>query len=195
MIERIRIIVLTITCMCVDTALSHAGVITVDNDIVTNAILNNGTTDINVRFVNASFNTITAGAISPSVDVMPWWEDGAQAGTLANDLTAKINTYETGAGPLADNIRYIIAINRQVNEAWSNIDTISTYENGGQWANGPTVINPDATAPFTGFLYYYAILDTGGSSVPEPSTAIAMGLLGIVGFAGNRRRRRQESVA
>jgi len=33
------------------------------------------------------------------------------------------------------------------------------------------------------------------SAVPEPSSAIAMGLLGIVGFAGNRRRRRQESVA
>ena len=32
-------------------------------------------------------------------------------------------------------------------------------------------------------------------AVPEPSTASAMGLLGIVGFAGNRRRRRQESVA
>ena len=29
------------------------------------------------------------------------------------------------------------------------------------------------------------------STVPEPSTAIAMGLLGIVGFAGNRPRRRQ----
>jgi hypothetical protein len=32
-------------------------------------------------------------------------------------------------------------------------------------------------------------------AVPEPSTAIAMGLLGIVGFAGNRCRRRQGSVA
>ena len=33
-------------------------------------------------------------------------------------------------------------------------------------------------------------------AVPEPSTAtIALGLLGIVGLAGNRRRRRQESVA
>jgi len=36
---------------------------------------------------------------------------------------------------------------------------------------------------------------SSSSNVPEPSTAIAMGLLGIVGFAGNRRRRRQESVA
>jgi len=35
----------------------------------------------------------------------------------------------------------------------------------------------------------------GSPTVPEPTTAIALGLLGIVGFAGNRRRRRQESVA
>ncbi len=36
---------------------------------------------------------------------------------------------------------------------------------------------------------------SASAAVPEPSTAIVMGLLGIVGFAGNRRRRRQESVA
>ncbi len=41
----------------------------------------------------------------------------------------------------------------------------------------------------------YVATSAGASSVPEPSTAIAMGLLGILGFAGNRRRRRQESVA
>ncbi|MDB4353115.1 PEP-CTERM sorting domain-containing protein [bacterium] len=35
----------------------------------------------------------------------------------------------------------------------------------------------------------------GSGAVPEPSTAIVMGLLGIVGLAGNRRRRRQETVA
>ena len=32
------------------------------------------------------------------------------------------------------------------------------------------------------------------ATVPEPSTAIAMGLLGVVGFAGNRRRRRSATV-
>lgn len=36
---------------------------------------------------------------------------------------------------------------------------------------------------------------SASAAVPEPSTTIAMGLLGIVGFAGNRRRRRQVSVA
>jgi len=40
----------------------------------------------------------------------------------------------------------------------------------------------------------FAIQSTN-SSVPEPSTAIAMGLLGVLGCAGNRRRRRQVSAA
>ncbi|OUT63364.1 MAG: hypothetical protein CBB71_00490 [Rhodopirellula sp. TMED11] len=33
------------------------------------------------------------------------------------------------------------------------------------------------------------------SAVPEPSTAITIGLLGVLGFAGNRRRRGQVSAA
>ena len=41
----------------------------------------------------------------------------------------------------------------------------------------------------------FAVDAVSVTAVPEPSTAIAMGLLGIVGFAGNRRRRRQVSVA
>ena len=36
---------------------------------------------------------------------------------------------------------------------------------------------------------------SGSSNVPEPSTAIAMSLLGLVGFAGNRRRRRNALIA
>ena len=35
----------------------------------------------------------------------------------------------------------------------------------------------------------FTINVVGATPVPEPSTAIAMGLLGVVGFAGNRRRR------
>ncbi|MGC6448443.1 MAG: PEP-CTERM sorting domain-containing protein [Rubripirellula sp.] len=40
-------------------------------------------------------------------------------------------------------------------------------------------------------FYWVSKAQASSSTVPEPSTAIAMGLLGIVGFAGNRRRRRQ----
>ena len=38
-------------------------------------------------------------------------------------------------------------------------------------------------------------LNRAAAAVPEPSTAIAMGLLGVVGFAGNRRRRRGVLIA
>jgi hypothetical protein len=39
-------------------------------------------------------------------------------------------------------------------------------------------------------LYWASTTAPSYGTVPEPSTAIAMGLLGVVGFAGNRRRRR-----
>lgn len=51
-----------------------------------------------------------------------------------------------------------------------------------------------------GFRVLFADLTSGASggggspTVPEPSTAIAMGLLGVVGFAGNRRQHRSSAV-
>ena len=63
---------------------------------------------------------------------------------------------------------------------------ISNFADPGSYVT--TIINEGVVDTFT-------INVLGGASVPEPSTAIAMGLLGIVGFAGNRRRRRQVSVA
>ena len=39
-------------------------------------------------------------------------------------------------------------------------------------------------------FYWASTTPLNSSQVPEPSTAIALGLIGIVGFAGNRRRRR-----
>ncbi|MGC6550515.1 MAG: PEP-CTERM sorting domain-containing protein [Rubripirellula sp.] len=48
-----------------------------------------------------------------------------------------------------------------------------------------------AYAPTANFILNFTGLELNGNVVPEPSTAIAMGLLGVVGFAGNRRRRRQ----
>ena len=44
-------------------------------------------------------------------------------------------------------------------------------------------------------LYWASTTEPSSGAVPEPSTAIAMGLLGVVGFAGSRRRRRQVSAA
>jgi hypothetical protein len=64
--------------------------------------------------------------------------------------------------------------------------TINNFGSTGSYVT--TFSNNGTSDTFTINVY-------GGASVPEPSTAIAMGLLGIVGFAGNRRRRRQVSVA
>ncbi|QDT62450.1 PEP-CTERM motif protein [Stieleria bergensis] len=79
------------------------------------------------------------------------------------------------------------------------------YVSGAQYDSSATV-NITSSSVTNGSFATYTM--TGGdtvrfqysvasssSAVPEPSTAIAMGLLGILGFAGNRRRRRQESVA
>ena len=92
-------------------------------------------------------------------------------------------------------------------------DSINTSITQGQQAFvGTTTITLDATeyenlldAPNSGKIYafadYYDYATVGtyigdwakasSGAVPEPSTAIAMGLLGVLGFAGNRRRRRQ----
>jgi len=71
--------------------------------------------------------------------------------------------------------------------------------------SGTNLFDPDAVDSITltwgasniGAIHPWGAFQssTSTATVPEPSTAIAMGLLGIVGFAGNRRRRRQESVA
>jgi hypothetical protein len=82
------------------------------------------------------------------------------------------------------------------------------YVSGAQYDSSTTVnitsstVTPGSYATYTmsdsvggdTVRFQYSVASSS-SGVPEPSTAIAMGLLGIVGFAGNRRRRRQESVA
>ena len=50
--------------------------------------------------------------------------------------------------------------------------------------------NPNSTAGLEGKGSFSFSGSSSSGAVPEPSTAITMGLLGIVGFAGNRRRRR-----
>ena len=84
------------------------------------------------------------------------------------------------------------------------------YVSGTVWESSARIVGPIGVKPASGSYATFTLNETGdtftmrynssftpgaGATVPEPSTAIVMGLLGIVGFAGNRRRRRQESVA
>ena len=112
------------------------------------------------------------------------------------NLGAALNSY-TGTTTLDTSVSYAVAesfASQQVtlyhtfysaqSSSWGTISAQTNWQNATSNAGQP---------------FYFASLTapTGGStgSVPEPTTAIAMGLLGIVGFAGNRRRRRQVSAA
>lgn len=85
------------------------------------------------------------------------------------------------------------------------------YSSGDPWVSSARVVGPITVKPASGSYATFTLNETGdtvtmryessftpgttNAAVPEPSTAIAMGFLGILGFAGNRRRRRQKSVA
>jgi hypothetical protein len=193
MIERIRITVLTITCICIFTYQSQAGVITVENNRVTKATLSDGTTNINVQFVADSYDNVTSG--QNPIEIMPWFSDQTKALALAQDLTSALNAYESDNSISLPDKQFYMFADSLVNSSQVNTTLVARSSYWEVIANDFTADRAE-TANIVGSTFIYAIQDTGGnSSVPEPSTAIAMGLLGILSFAGNRRRRRQESVA
>lgn len=134
--------------------------------------------------------------------------------SLGDDVSDTFGFQSTGAL----NRAYLISINASgvysinlFEELFS--DSINTSITQGQQAFvGTSTITLDATeyanllnAPSSGKIYAFADTPSyatqgtyigdwakaSSGTVPEPSTAIALGLLGVLGFTGNRRRRRQ----
>ncbi|MDA9778420.1 PEP-CTERM sorting domain-containing protein [Rubripirellula sp.] len=135
-----------------------------------------------------------------------------------NDLSNTLNTpFDPPTGTYGSNAADGFAYNPQYSFAYSEgvswVDYASAKYQGistggvpelgtGHWqildegSNGLTATNQSHDGWYHNMLFATATdFSADPNAVPEPSTAIAMGLLGIVGFAGNRRRRRQESVA
>jgi len=121
----------------------------------------------------------------------------------ADELTTQLNDYEN-ANPnvLSRTVTYIFDVQEII--SGTRLYAGSYYDTStGAWKsdnNGSFVAASDTTVNYgTDVTIYWATPapenTTSNSGVPEPSTAIAMGLLGVVGFAGNRRRRRQVSAA
>ena len=193
MIKHIQITMLTITCICVAISETKAGVIALDpNGFVTKATVTLGGTDIDVTFVADSYNNVKT---DPPTVSMPWFDDGYNTRALTLQLTDASDPNSIPNTPgINNNPMYVFAWGVNIN---NKVLAYMAWNGGSGWTGGvnySNVFNLDQTS-HNGRIIYYAIIDTGDSTVPEPSTAIAMGLLGIVGFAGNRRRRRQESVA
>ena len=82
------------------------------------------------------------------------------------------------------------------------------YVSGTVWESSARVVGPITLKPASGSYATFTMNETGdtftmrynssftpGGEVPEPSSALVVGILGIVGYAGNRRRRRRLSVA
>jgi hypothetical protein len=157
----------------------------VDNGFVTKATMTLNGASINVKFVAGSFVNALAGA--EPIDVIPWFGSEADADALAQQMVnaSESNTLNNTVG-LVTNVKYQFAYALQfgdVTSYWNN------YVSNNFITQGPRTTQEIKTGG-EAETYLWAFLDTSGSSsVPEPSTAIAMGLLGIVGFAGNRRRR------
>ena len=86
---------------------------------------------------------------------------------------------DQGDGVLRRNTKDFYFVSLSFVDDWGTVNGIWSNDSSGYALVDITLYWASTTAPST------------SPTVPEPSTAIAMGLLGLAGLAGNRRRRRQ----
>ena len=170
------------------TANINAGVITVVGGVVTEATLSDGTQNITVKFVSSPYNNLSLTDVA-DLQASSWWTNSTSnrddARNLAIDLAATMDSStESITTHNGSRLQYYVFATFKSSYVQGIIIDYTGSTTGWEQRN-PTNIGLSEDI-------IYAIETT---TVPEPSTAIAMGLLGIVGFAGNRRRRRQGSVA
>ncbi|QDT62443.1 PEP-CTERM motif protein [Stieleria bergensis] len=201
MLKQIIIPIVGLILALLTVSEGSAGIVVNSDGVITNAELtipigaatgNPGT--YNVSFIEGSYQEIGTGLIN----FTPWWDASPQGDTaralneiLVNHIRnyVPLSTLDTGAIYLfaygeRDYLTIYAAETINEYDVWNTDDD---YYDMGQATN---IVGSDVQ-----YLHYATFNGPGDSAVPEPSTAIAMGLLGIVGFAGNRRRRRQVSVA
>ena len=155
----------------------HAGVITTGaGDVVLNWTANDGT---KYNFTGGSYNTITGFA--PSLVTV--FTD-AEAIALTTELAGQLNT-----DALSGDYLYHFVVDPQLGPDHVQTRYVDETSPGNWQPSTAAAIQKTDGSQFPSHTIFYASVETN-SAVPEPSTAIAMGLLGVVGFAGSRRRRR-----
>lgn len=145
--------------------------------------------------------------VTPSTATMPWWG------------TSPVNVYaptpDTDAANLRDALKSLAAASGDQSIENSTYTYLFSYyefdwtggsniynrgfsysTNLSQWYNDDTIYGGDVVGTDPAVTYaYIGSNGGGGAAVPEPSTALLTGLIGVVGFVSNRRRRRQVSAA
>ena len=175
-----------LTASTLTTPATAGIVVDVDGDIV----WHNSADDTAYYFYRGSYN---------SASIPP--EGFADPFTLANALRNDLNGMGVGSIPYRSNTFTFAGPGSPLTPTNDGIAVRAVYYyqdafTFGQWTVGyDTNIDPDGTSVGgLGPFYWASTTAPSGGTVPEPSTAIAMGLLGVVGFAGNRRRRRSATV-
>ncbi len=168
----------------------------------------------NAYYNNASGNGTPSGADGTNVAFFYGTSEGSLTQTLTESLAANTNyTLTVAVGNrnvpelfagyrielLAGGVSVAIESNATAPSAVGtfadvtlNFVTAGTHSQLGQTL-GIRLTGPSSVSN-TRVEYDNVRLTATGATVPEPSTAIAMGLLGIVGFTGRRGRRRSATV-
>ena len=179
---------------------AHAGVLIYLDLSVTNRLTLTATTETAIATTDPGGTTGT-GIVLEGTGIVP--------SDLTGGASDTFGVYSTGAFSQVKTSRLLNNGVNSLNLYDSSDDRATSITSGQQAFVGTTTINlDDATiynnllnGPSSGKIYAFAdnslTFATDGTyigdwaKVPEPSTAIAMGVLGVLGFAGNRRRRRQ----
>ena len=146
------------------------------------------------------FHKGSAEAVDSDINLEdePWWKDELTALTLArnlkNDLSQEQSYIDTLTGQTEVEFKfafeYFLGDFISSHSVYSFFGTWDSTTDGGE-AFDDKITDPGYSGEGTGWTFYWASTNPLNSSqVPEPSTAIAMSLLSVLGFAGNRRRRR-----
>ena len=169
---------------------AHAGIVISDGQLKSWTIDNT-----TVYFYKGS-----AEAVDSDVNLKDefWWKDQITAFYLAQELKYELSQEQSYIDTLTgqnQEVEYKFAFDQY--ESADSITSHAVYSDGGRFESTTQTPFTDPITD-TGYsedgttwtFYWASTTPLNSSQVPEPSTAIALGLLGIVGFAGNRRRRR-----
>ncbi len=171
-------LIVAVTVLTAGQVKTNAGVVLNSDGFVSSYT----TADDTYYFYHATHNQLSASGHLETFDE-------TDAINLAGELSTDIKSFSEAA----TNVTYLFNYDLATNAI--NAATIHQFSNATWKVNESFETNTDQLQNGSRLVIYASTEASTGGTVPEPSTAITMGLLSLVGFVGNRRRCRQGSAA